>query len=198
MDPTERALAAIDDANRDDPHRFDGEPLALVEGRLAHGWVRRLTGEPDDALLLAARAHHLRRWVVPRSDYAEGRAGYLRWRRDQKVRHAEELRAILVQAGVDATTVDRACVIVTKTGLGTDPEVQAFEDALCLTFLHTQLAATAERLGNERAVPVISKTLAKMSARGRELATTVSLDGHTASLVDQASRRLDEARTDEA
>ena len=76
--------------------------------------------------------------------------------------------------------------------------MQAFEDAVCLTFLYTQLAATAERLGDERAVPVISKTLAKMSARGRELATTVSLDGHTASLVDQALRRLDEARTDEA
>ena len=37
-----------------------------------------------ETLLLAARAHHLRRWELPRDSYPVGRAGYLRWRRDQK------------------------------------------------------------------------------------------------------------------
>jgi hypothetical protein len=129
---------------------------------------------------------------VPRSDYPEGRGGYLRWRRDQKTRHADELRTILVEAGVEAVTVDRASVIVTKTGLGTDPEVQVFEDAVCLAFLRTQLAPTADRLGDGRAVPVIAKTLAKMSDDGRRLAGTVEFDEHTADLVMQAVETLDD------
>ena len=52
--------------------------------------VGRLTQLADpaatEAQVLAARAHHLRRWVVPRTSYPEGRAGYLRWRTDQKRR----------------------------------------------------------------------------------------------------------------
>lgn len=186
MDPLDAAIDAIDRANTDDPHRFEGEPLALVEGRLAHGWIQRLDDDPSAALQLAARAHHLRRWVVPRSDYPDGRSGYLRWRRDQKKRHADELAAILDDAGVDATTVARAAVIVAKTGLGTDPEVQRFEDAVCLTFLHTQLASTADRIGDDRMVPVIAKTLAKMSDHGRSLAASLEFDAHIASLVARA------------
>ena len=76
-------------------------PLALAQGRLAEAWVARLDPEASDALRLAARAHHLRRWALPRSDYPEGRAGYLRWRRAQRERHARDLAAILDGAGVD-------------------------------------------------------------------------------------------------
>lgn len=186
MSPVDAAIEAIDAANSLDPHEFEGEPLALVEGRLAHEWVRHLTEKPSDALLLAARAHHLRRWVVPRSDYPDGRAGYLRWRRDQKSRHADELGTILRDADVGSDTAERASVIVAKVGLGSDPEVQLFEDAVCLTFLHTQLSSTADRLGDDKSVAVIAKTLAKMSEAGRERATSIQLDEHTAELVGRA------------
>lgn len=190
MRPVDAAIEAIDAANSLDPHQFEGEPLALVEGRLAHEWVGRLTDAPSDALRLAARAHHLRRWVVPRSDYPDGRSGYLRWRRDQKQRHADELATILAEAGVASDTAERASVIVAKVGLGSDPEVQDFEDAVCLTFLHTQLTPTAERLGDERAVAVIGKTLAKMSDDGRARASTTDFDDHTAALVTEAIASL--------
>ncbi len=190
MTAVERAIEAIDAANGDDPHLRDGAPLALVEGRLADEWVAALVAEPSDALRLAARAHHLRRWVVPRSEYPDGRAGYLRWRRDQKQRHAAELTAILDDADVDAATTELAAVIVTKTGLGDDPEVQVFEDAVCLTFLRTQLASTAQRLDDERMVEVIVKTLRKMSDQGRAEAVAMPLRGHDAELVTRAVERF--------
>src|SRR4029453_2016841 len=136
--------------NSADPNEHDGEPLALAQGRLAEGWVIRLDPGASSALRLAARAHHLRRWVVPRASYPDGRAGYLRWRRDQKQRHAEEVRTLLEQAGVDPVVVERAAGIVAKVGLGSDPEVQVFEDAVCLTFLETQLGETADRLDADR------------------------------------------------
>jgi hypothetical protein len=186
MDPVDRAIRAIDAANAADPGVVEGEPLALVEGRLADGWLERLSDDPSDALRLAARAHHLRRWVVPRSSYPDGRAGYLRWRRDQKSRHATELTAILDDAGVESEIAERAAVIVTKAGLGTDPEVQVFEDAVCLTFLRTQLSSTADRLDDDHMVRVIAKTLAKMSDRATQLASEVPMDEHATALLARA------------
>lgn len=181
------AIDAIDAVNGDDPNTFGGEPLALAQGRLAHVWVLQLEPGASDALLLAARAHHLRRWVVPRSSYPAGRPGYLTWRRDQKLRHADELRAILIGQGVDASTVDRACTIVTKAGLGRDPEVQIFEDAVCLTFLQTQLTSTIDKVhDDDHMVAVIAKTLTKMSDAGKAAALTIELDPHGAELVGRA------------
>ncbi len=41
--------------------------------------------------------------------------------------------------------------------------MQTHEDALCLVFLETQLAATVDDLGDDKMVEVIRKTAAKMS-----------------------------------
>ncbi len=116
MDVVQRALDAIDTANRDDPGTHGGEPLAMVQGRMAEAWVTRLDPDASAALRLAARAHHLRRWVVPRVSYPEGRAGYLHWRRDQRARHAEELTDILEATGADTERVARAADLHTWGG----------------------------------------------------------------------------------
>jgi hypothetical protein len=184
------AIEAIDHANADDPNTWNDEPLALAQGRIAHGWVVRLDPAASDALQLAARAHHLRRWVVPRASYPEGRPGYLRWRRDQKQRHAAELSEILSAAGVEPATVERAATIVAKLGLGSDPEVQVFEDAVCLTFVETQFDTTADRLDADLMVDVVAKTLAKMSDAGRSAALTLDLDARATSIVTDALARL--------
>ena len=167
--------AAIDAANAADPRSHDGRPLALAQGRRAEEWVVRLDPEASDALRLAARAHHLRRWALPRSDYPEGRAGYLRWRRAQRERHARDLAAILDEARVDGSVADRAAQIVAKRGLGSDPEVQTFEDAVSLTFLETELRSVLDRLDDDtKAADIVAKTMAKMSAAGQEQAVAVA------------------------
>ena len=167
--------AAIDAANAADPRSHDGAPLALAQGRRAEEWVVRLDPGASDALRLAARAHHLRRWALPRSDYPEGRAGYLRWRRAQRERHARDLAAILDEARVDGSVADRAAQIVAKRGLGSDPEVQTFEDAVSLTFLETELRSVLDRLDDDtKAADIVAKTMAKMSAAGQEQAVAVA------------------------
>jgi hypothetical protein len=186
VDTIDRARSAIDAANAADPNQHGGEPLALLQGRLAESWVVRLDPDASEALRLAARAHHLRRWVVPRDSYPDGRAGYLRWRRDQKQRHAEELRELLEQVGLDPVIVARAAAIVAKVGLGSDPEVQVFEDAVCLTFLETQLSDTADRLDANRMTTVIAKTLTKMSEPGKAAALTIDLDERGRDLLARA------------
>ena len=80
----EAALGAIDEANSHDPNRVvhDGveHPKELLHGRLVSEWVQRLDPAAGEEQLLAARAHHFRRWTSPRDAHPPGRAGYLRWR----------------------------------------------------------------------------------------------------------------------
>ena len=105
---------------------------------------------------------------------AQGRPGYLTW-------------AILAAEGIEPATVARACTIVTKAGLGSDPEVQTFEDAVCLTFLQTQLTSTIDKVhDDDHMVAVIAKTLTKMTDAGKAAALTIELDPHGAELVGRA------------
>jgi hypothetical protein len=185
-----RAISAIDAANRDDPNEIvvDGRrrPKELTHAELMSEWVQRLDPAAGDEQLLAARAHHLRRWVVPRSSYPEGRAGYLRWRRDLRRRHADDVAGILTGAGYDESSVERVQAIIRKEGLGHDPAVQTHEDALCLVFLETQLAGTTDRLGDDKMVDIIRKTAAKMSEAGLAAVATLSLRDHDRHLIDEA------------
>lgn len=164
------AVAAIDAANADDPNVVvvDGaeRPKEQAHAELMTDWVRRLDPDATDEQLLAARAHHLRRWALPRSEYPEGRSGYLRWRTELSKRHAAEVGEILTAHGYDSASVERVQQIIRKQGLATDPAVQVHEDALCLVFLDTQLDPTIDRLGRTKVVDVVAKTLRKMSSAG--------------------------------
>lgn len=191
-----RAIEAIDAANADDPNtlvvRGEERPKELAHAELVTEWVRRLLPEPSEALLLAARAHHLRRWTVPRKSYPDGRAGYLRWRRELHRQHAEDVGRILDECGYDAATVARVQELVQKKGLGKgDPEVQALEDALCLVFIETQFTELAERLGQqygstEKMVDVVRKTLKKMSDEGKRHALAIDLPPADRAVVEEA------------
>ncbi|WP_419846967.1 DUF4202 domain-containing protein [Candidatus Poriferisocius sp.] len=184
------ALAAIDAANADDPFtiEIDGKsrPKEQAHAELMTEWVQRLDPDADDAQLVAARAHHLRRWALPRTDYPEGRAGYLRWRAAQGKRHAAEVADIVTAVGYDDDFAAEVSAIVAKQGLSTDPRVQTHEDALCLVFLETQFEALADKLGDDHMVEVLAKTLAKMSPAGRRVAQDLDLGDRAAALLEAA------------
>ncbi len=185
------AIAAIDRANADDPNviTVDGvaRPKELVHAERMTAWVRRLDPGADEAQLLAARAHHLRRWQSPRTGHPEGRAGYLRWRSAQRKRHAAEVAEILLAVGYDDELVGRVRAIVTKTGLARDRDVQVHEDALCLVFLETQLEGVTDQLGEDKVVDVLVKTLAKMRPEGIAAAIELPLDARGRRLLERAA-----------
>ena len=159
-----RAIAAIDAANAEDPH--DKE---LRHSELATKWVRQLRPDASEELLLAVRAHHLRRWTVPRDSYPEGRNGYLRWRRQLQKQHAADVGHILSGQGYDDASITRVQGIIQKRRLSSDPEVQAFEDALCLVFVEDQLDEFSTRVDEAKLADIVEKTLEKMSPEGRRL-----------------------------
>jgi hypothetical protein len=195
----EAALAAIDAANESDPTsimvRGQLLPLAFAHGRLASGWVIRLVDESvaadpmaplDEALVIAARAHHLRRWEVPRTDYPEGRPGYLRWRKDQKARHARDVEAILEPLGYLANEIERTQALIRRDGLGSDRGAQLLEDAACLVFIETQLTEMVDRFERGHYLDVIRKTARKMSADGLRMVAELPLDDTARQLLADA------------
>ena len=181
-DRFERAIAAIDAANADDPVEIEvrgaRRPKELAHAELASEWVRELVEDPGEALLLAARAHHLQRWSIPRSDHPDGRRGYLAWRRELMDLHARLAGGILAECGYDDETISRVKHIVLRRDLSRgDSDSQTLEDALCLIFFfETQLADLASRLEPERMRDVGLDTLRKMSFRGHELALGLPID----------------------
>jgi Domain of unknown function (DUF4202) len=181
------ATAAIDQANAADPNivevRGQQVALALVHGQLAAEWIERLVDEPDEALLLAARAHHLRRWELPRDSYPPGRPGYLRWRRDQKVRHATDVAAILLPRGYGADEIDRVQRLIRREVIDGS---QAVEDAACLVFIETQLVSFAARTEHQLMIEVIRKTARKMSQHGLRLVAEIPLGETESSLLSEA------------
>ena len=181
------AVAAIDQANAADPNivavRGQRVALALVHGQLAAEWIERLVDDPDEPLLLAARAHHLRRWELPRHSYPPGRPGYLRWRRDQKARHATDVAAMLEPCGYDVAEIERVQHLIRRQAVeGT----QAVEDAACLVFIETQLASFAARTEHDLTISVIRKTVRKMSPDGLGLVGVIPLGETEQNLLDEA------------
>jgi hypothetical protein len=189
------ALAAIDDANAADPEQLEvdgvARPKELVHAERVTAWLDRLVDDPAPEQRIAARAHHLRRWELPRAEYAEGRAGYLRWRTEQKRRHAAAVGEILAEVGYDEAFVDRVGAIIAKRGLGSDPMVQAHEDALCLVFVELQFDGVAERLGDDHTVEVVAKTLRKMSPAAITLAAALPLSARAGAILERAVAALD-------
>ena len=183
----EAAVAAIDAANAPDPTvvvvRGREVALAEIHGQLAAEWVERLVDDPDEALLLAARAHHLRRWELRRDTYPTGRAGYLRWRRDQKARHAADIEGVLAPLGYEPGEIDRVQRLIRRE---TVDGAQAVEDAACLVFIETQLASISERIDHQLMIDVIRKTAAKMSAAGAGLIGSIPLGETERALLAEA------------
>ncbi len=193
----ERAVAAIDAANAEDPNRIevDGQPQPkeLAHARMMSAWVRHLDPDASEALLLAARAHHVRRWTIPRDSYPAGRSGYLRWRARLRAFHADEAERLLRGAGYDDVTIERVRQIVLKQGLTrdettTDPDVQTFEDGLGLVFLEAQFAELTDRLDDEEKMArIIARTLRKMSGRGREAAQALAYGEAERAILERAA-----------
>ena len=169
------AIVAIDAANAVDPNLINSRARALVQGERTTVWLARLHPDAGNALALAVRAHHVQRWTLARSSYPDGRAGYLRWRRDLKAVHARVLGDVLPGCGVDAAVIERAQELVAKRGSQQVPDAQAFEDVVCLVFLETQFEDLIDKLDDTKMIDVLRKTLPKMSPAAVALAGTAEL-----------------------
>lgn len=160
-------LAAIDAANAQDPRLEDGQPEALLYGHRMTAQVERLFPNAADTLRIAARGQHIERWVLARADYPEGRAGYLKWRRDLAVHHATRVSDIMAEHGYLQDPIDATARMLRKEGIKRDPQVQALEDVICFVFLNWYFAPFATKHPHEKVVDIVRKTARKMSEDAR-------------------------------
>lgn len=184
------AVAAFDAQNAADPRPIDdggvARPHELVDAERLSVWVERLEPEAPEALRLAARCQHIRRWEIPRSNYASGRQGYLQWRKALARFHAELASKILCDVGYDDATIAEVRRINLKRELKSDPLTQTMEDALCLTFIEHELEDFARAHAPEQVVDILKKTWRKMSERGHSFALGLELAPGVRALVEQA------------
>jgi uncharacterized protein DUF4202 len=168
------AAARFEAAHRDDPRTVTrgsvSEPWSVVYHARLASWVDRLAPDASEALRLAARCQHLRRWTIPRESFKEGAAGYKRWRTTLARQHADDAGRVLREAGYDDDVIARVRDLLVKKGLGSDPEVQRFEDAICLTFLENELQAFSAKHAEPKLVDILQKTWKKMSPAGHAAA----------------------------
>jgi hypothetical protein len=188
----EATIAAFDALNATDPTRLElgatGTPRELARALRLSAWVATLAPDASPALRLAARCQHLMRWKIPRTSFPEGRAGYHQWRRHAAAFHAEQAARVMTAEGWDAATIQAVQRIVQKQGLGTNPDVQTMEDALCLAFIESDLEPFARGKSEEQLLGIVRSTWRKMSCAARSLAPPLlaPLSPTVRSLVERA------------
>jgi hypothetical protein len=184
------AIRRIDAANADDPNvePYAGQPCPkepLYAQRMTAA-LQRLAPDAPEAVQLAVRAQHIRRWKIPRSDYPKDLAGYRKWRTALGQFHAETAGQILRETGYDATTIERVQAILRKERLKADPDTQLLEDAACLVFLEHYAAEFIQEHAEPKLINIFRRTWNKMSPRGQEAALRLDLPGPVRAIVGKA------------
>ncbi|HEY5955797.1 MAG TPA: DUF4202 domain-containing protein [Polyangiaceae bacterium] len=168
------ALAQFAAIGAGDPRRvvWDGQelPRQLGEAACLLHYVRCLQPTPSLALQLATQCQHLRRYAYPRSEFPDGREGYLNWRKQAAHRSAEEAAAILRALGFETSLVEQVMSIITKQDRRRNPDCQAMEDALCLSFFRLDAPEFAAKHAVEEVERILRRTWLKMSEHGRTIA----------------------------
>ena len=166
----------------------NGQPLPseLVYGQRMSARLVVFSPDAPEAVKLAARAQHIRRWEVPRDTYPEGRAGYLKWRTDLYKRHGDIAGAILKDVGYDDTAIERVKTLLRKRGLKTDPDVKLLEDVICLVFLEYYFHDFAKQHPEEKLITIVQKTWKKMTEKGHDAALKLDYAPEDLSLIQKA------------
>lgn len=190
MTRLQAVLASIDAANGEDPSlvNVEGRSVAreLLYGQRMSGWLSRLEPEASEVLQIAARGQHVRRWVIPRSDYPMDRAGYLKWRTTLYRFHADQLEPLMQEGGYPDMDIQRMRGLVEKRGIKSNPEAQTLEDVICLVFLEFYFDDFRGRHERSKVVDIVRKTWGKMSDRGQGFALQLPLDSEALSVVTEA------------
>ncbi|MEO1857804.1 MAG: DUF4202 domain-containing protein [Rubritalea sp.] len=186
----ETAIEIFDTTNAQDPRIWEvggiAHPQELWFSERHTEWVKKLKPDASEALLLASRCQHICRWEVPRTTYPMGRPGYLKWRSDLKLFHADKAGELLKEVGYDDEIIARVQQLNLKKNLSTDSECQTLEDALCLTFMQYQfddlIADTEER----KMIKIVQKTWGKMSEQGHTEALKLDFSEESLAIVQKA------------
>lgn len=180
----------IDAVNSLDPNmdESDGQsfPKEILYSQRMTELLHEFAGDPSEALQVAARGQHIKRWSIPRSDYPMDRKGYLKWRTKLKLLHGELMEGILKEEKCEPDFIKKVVNLVTKKNLKTDPESKLLEDVVCLVFLKYYFRDFAAKSSHDKLIQIVQKTWAKMTEKGHEAALKLPFEKHELELVKEA------------
>jgi len=181
---------SIDLANSADPTKTERagtlDPAALVYGERMSSMLKNFRPGASELLQIAARAQHIERWTSPRTNYPEGRAGYLLWRKELKDFHARRAGEIMAKLAYTAEEIDRTGALIRKERLKYDEEVQTLEDVVCLVFLKHYADEFIAKHEDEKVSRILEKTAQKMSPEGLTAARNLKLPERLSQLLTTA------------
>lgn len=185
-----KAIVLFDEANSQDPNqeRWEGNsyPKELLYAQRMTDCLEAFVPDASEALQLAARCQHIRRWEIPRKSYAMDKAGYHAWRNRLKVFHAEQAEAILKEAGYEEELIERVKFLLQKKQLHRDSETQTLEDVICLVFLQYYFEPFSKKYEEDKLIDIIQKTWRKMSEDGQQAALQLNYSPKSSALLEKA------------
>ena len=176
-----QAYALIDAANASDP-----AGQAELYGRRMTETLEAFAPDAAETLKIAARAQHIERWTIPRSDYPEGRIPYLTWRKELQKLHARRAGEIMAACGYSEEEIARTGSLLKKERLKQDADAQTLEDVICLVFLRWEAEGFIAKHEDEKVRDILAKTAKKMSERGIAAASRVPMGERLGRLLGEA------------
>ena len=172
-------IALFDAANSTDPNieTFSGKdyPKELLYSQRMSAWLGKYQPDASEALQLAARAQHICRWKIPRSEYPLGRVGYNKWRTTLAKMHSDLATEIIRQVGYDQAMCVQVNALLMKDRMLLEcQDGQTLEDVICLVFLEYYFVAFASKCNEQKLPGIVRKTWRKMSERGHQAALTIA------------------------
>jgi hypothetical protein len=181
MSLLDRAFSEFDELNARDPrrqmYRNRNHPREWIFSLRVSDWMERLDPQASEAARLAARAHTLVRWEVPREDYAADTAGYHEWRHATAHHSARAAAEVLRRVGYWDDLIDTVRALILRENFPADPEARLLEDADCLAFLEIKLGDYLDRWDDQKLARILHGTWEKMTPAAKKLAMTLPLPG---------------------
>ena len=189
-DKLKEAFRLFDEANAQDPNTeiYLGEsyPKEVLYARRMTTRLLAFAPGASEALQLAARCQHIRRWEIPRESYEMNRTGYLKWRQELKKFHALTAAELLRKVGYAEALIEEVGVLLEKKHMKRNKDTQTLEDVVCLVFLEFYFEPFSQKHAEDKTIDILQKTWRKMSEKAQNTALALPLSDNALQLISRA------------
>ncbi len=184
------ACEAIDSLNAQDPSKITVDekewPAELLYSVRMVEELEKFIPDASDELRIAVRAQHIARWRSPRSNYAQNREGYLRWRSELYGLHAQYAGEELARVGMNDEFITSVETILKNKVKRNSFETQSLEDVACLVFLRFYFEEFIENHTGDKLKKIIIKTWNKMSDAAQGCALKIPFPAEHLKVITEA------------
>ena len=165
-----QVIAAIDAVNIKDPNTTTIEdtvfPNELLYSQRMTGILEQFYPDAGELLIIAARGQHIKRWSISRKDYADGKQGYHKWRRELAELHSQLLTEIMNENGYAEAEIEQVQKMILKKELKSDHDSQVLQDVVSLVFLRFYATDFIAKHPDKNVREIMEKMTRKMSPEG--------------------------------